>query len=184
MIDCEAQDAMVSKPGLPRGLPTARLTIWWTIALAVGCSSHPPTIPVSGTVTHAGKPLERATVVFKTDHPKTGRPLIATGITDPAGRFTLLSRFGPRDVAQGVVPGRHRVTVSKFVPPGTMTAEEYQRLADLHSRAVAEKGPAAATGAPPPMVQLLAPAYSDAAGSKLSADVARGEKNDFVFDLD
>ncbi len=123
-------------------------------------------------------------MVFKIDHPNTDRVLIATGITDAAGRFTLLSRFGPRDVARGAVPGRHRVTVSKYVPPGKMALQEYQRLAERHSRALEEKGPAATTEAPPPMVQLLAPVYSDAAASTLSAEVVRGGRNDFDFDLE
>jgi hypothetical protein len=175
------------------GLPVSDHTIAWSgIAVVLigllplaGCGSrHPATIVVTGTVRHNGAPLDAATIVFKTDHPKTGRPLIATGSTDGSGRFTLLSRFGPRDVGRGAVPGRHRVTISKFVPPSGMLSEAYQSLVDVYTKSIEENGNALPSDTPPPMVQLLPPKYSDANAATLSADVVTGSKNEFVFDLE
>lgn len=70
-----------------------------------GCGpSYPETIPVSGTVTLAGKPVAGAAVVFT---PEEGHP--ATGTTDSAGQFEL-STF---QLGDGALPGKHRVTVAK-----------------------------------------------------------------------
>jgi hypothetical protein len=184
---------VVTRNASKTGLPVSDHTLAWSwIAVVLigflplaGCGSrHPATIVVTGTVRHNAAPLDAATIVFKTDHPKTGRPLIATGSTDGSGRFTLLSRFGPRDVGRGAAPGRHRVTISKFVPPSGMSSEAYQSLVDVYTKSIKEKGNALPSDTPPPMVQLLPPKYSDANAATLSADVVSGGKNEFVFDLE
>jgi hypothetical protein len=184
---------VVTRNASKTGLAVSDHTLAWSWMAVVligflplaGCGSrHPATIVVTGTVRHNAAPLDAATIVFKTDHPNTGRPLIATGSTDGSGRFTLLSRFGPRDVGRGAAPGRHRVTISKFVPPSGMSSEAYQSLVDVYTKSIEEKGNALPPDTPPPMVQLLPPKYSDANAATLSADVISGGKNEFVFDLE
>jgi len=58
--------------------------------------------PAEGTLTIGGAPLPNALVTF---HPESGRP--ATGRTDDAGHFTLMTK-GPGD---GAAVGNHKVTV-------------------------------------------------------------------------
>ena len=98
--------------GLIGGIGLAVLT-------AVGCGGRatPPTVPVSGQVIFAGKPVTDATITFT---PASGRP--ATGSIDADGRFSL-STFGLND---GAVTGLHRVTFGSTteVPmPGTPEAK-------------------------------------------------------------
>jgi len=55
------------------------------MVLFTGCGGEMKVAPVSGTVTLDGKPLDRASVVFKPE--AGGRP--SFGVTDADGRFTL-----------------------------------------------------------------------------------------------
>jgi hypothetical protein len=90
------------------------LTVLSLIAGLSGCGSNEikPTlekvVPVSGTLTYQGKPLENYQVSFI---PTDGRRA-AVGITDVAGRFTL----GTNDIGDGAPPGKHKVSVT-FAPP-------------------------------------------------------------------
>ena len=78
------------------------------LSIVVGCGDgRPARIPVSGTVTYRGKPLDGANVTFV---PKGSRP--ASGQTDAQGRFTLQT-FSSGD---GVVAGDHVVCIVKSVP--------------------------------------------------------------------
>lgn len=94
-------------------------TIEWVTVLCLvtgltGCGSNEvkPTlekvVPVSGTLTYLGKPLEHHQVSFV---PTDGRRA-AVGITDAEGKFTL----GTNDLADGAPPGKHKVSVT-FAPP-------------------------------------------------------------------
>ncbi len=67
-------------------------------------------VPVSGTVTFQGKPLEYHQVSFI---PTDGRRA-AVGTTDASGKFTL----GTNGVGDGAPPGKHKVTIT-FAPPLT-----------------------------------------------------------------
>ena len=73
------------------------------VALA-GCGGGLERIPVSGTVTLDGKPVEGAAVVFA---PAAGGPA-ASGTTDAQGKFQLTTVNEP-----GAVPGEHVVTITK-----------------------------------------------------------------------
>ncbi len=79
------------------------------LSVAAGCGAQRSPVPVSGTVTLDGKPVEGAVVWF---HPagddKDGR--VATGMTDKAGTFRL--KTGD---AVGVRPGEYRVVITKNV---------------------------------------------------------------------
>lgn len=95
-----------------------RSLLMFTLVLlfaAVGCGGggdEKPTIekvvPVAGTLTFQGKPLENHQVSVI---PSDGRRA-AVGSSDAQGRFTL----GTNDVADGAPPGKHKVTVT-FAPP-------------------------------------------------------------------
>lgn len=65
-----------------------------------------PLIPVSGTVTMDGKPLEKISVTF---HPETGRS--ASGVTDAEGKFRLTTY----DTNDGAVIGKHKVSLSQML---------------------------------------------------------------------
>lgn len=104
-----------------RNLWTVNVCLAAACVLAQGCRGNdvPETLPVSGTVTLDGKPVEGVSVGF---YPKSGgRP--AMGRTDTHGRYTL-STFASQD---GAVPGGHSVVVSKVAvrrPAGAKTDAE------------------------------------------------------------
>ena len=75
--------------------------------LVLGCSRGPSLVPVSGTVTVDGKPLQAGAVLVA---PMGGRA--AGGRIGADGRFTL-STWQPED---GVVAGSHRVEVIATKP--------------------------------------------------------------------
>ncbi len=77
--------------------------------LAGGCSSGDRPVPVRGSVTYRGEPLPNALVVFM---PETPGVLPASGLTDRAGRFELMTR-APHD---GAFAGKHRVTITARGP--------------------------------------------------------------------
>lgn len=71
--------------------------------LFVGCgSSGPEVVPVKGTVTYKGNPVEKIAVVFNPE----GKGMIATGLTDAKGEFTLQTSK-PGD---GAMVGNYKVS--------------------------------------------------------------------------
>jgi hypothetical protein len=94
---------------LHRSMQFVGLTV--LLAGAAGCASR-TAVPVCGTVTLDGNPVEGATVTFHLlGDDKECR--LATGQTDKAGTFRLTT--GNED---GVVPGEYRVVVNKSVLAG------------------------------------------------------------------
>lgn len=79
--------------------------------LLTGCGStespYPPTVPVDGTVTYQGEPLEGALVTFKRAEGKG-----AVGRTDAAGHFQLTT-YVPND---GAEVGSYQVEIVKYAP--------------------------------------------------------------------
>ncbi len=86
------------------------------LAAFVGCGGGYQTgdieavVPVNGTLTFQGKPLENYQVVFM---PLDGRR-VATGITDGSGNF----KMGTNTAGDGAPPGKCEVAV-QFAPPDT-----------------------------------------------------------------
>jgi hypothetical protein len=68
------------------------------------------TIPVSGTVTLDGAPVEGATVTFNPIGPEPTR--VAGAITDAQGQFLLRTSIGGSALAEGAVPGEYAIIVS------------------------------------------------------------------------
>ncbi len=112
-----------------------------------------PTVKVTGTVTVKGQPAEGVQVTFL---PTSGRP--ASGVTDAQGKFEL-STFKQND---GAMPGEQTVTLGEYYPPG--------------------KPPPMPRGNEP-LPSRFPPSYSDTVNSPLKANVERGGKNDFPFDV-
>lgn len=67
-----------------------------------GASDRAETVPVTGTVTYNGAPLEHGTVIF---YPADGRPAYGK---IAKGSLTDVTTYEPAD---GAVPGAHRVVV-------------------------------------------------------------------------
>jgi hypothetical protein len=82
--------------------------------IATGCwkRSPPPVVPVSGTVTIEGKPLPSALVTFYPTFEGFGGEIIAEGVSDGQGRYTLTCALG-----NGACIGRHKVTVANAPMP-------------------------------------------------------------------
>lgn len=76
--------------------------ICFILIFSIGCSGTPryPRVPVTGTVTLDGKPLEKGDIVFE---PKGNLPTRASG-TIQAGQFNFIAENGP-------VPGRYAVAI-------------------------------------------------------------------------
>jgi hypothetical protein len=74
----------------------------------LGGPTQEAVVPVSGTVTYQGQPLESFQVIFR---PADGRKP-GVGTTDANGNFTL----GTNDVGDGCPPGPCKVAVA-FAPP-------------------------------------------------------------------
>ena len=84
------------------------------VFLAGGCGKpEPPArVPVSGVVTIAGQPVPSAVVAFYPLFEGFGGEVIAEGITDSSGRYTLACPLGA-----GACLGKHKVTVADAPTP-------------------------------------------------------------------
>ncbi len=139
------------------------------LAAMIGCGSatkgRPATAKVTGTVTHNGKALDGASVVFV---PVDQAGFSAVGVTDASGNYTVNTMGDP-----GAVPGEYLVKVMKSTaaPSGGSGASESEY-----------KPPDA--NAPPPLPKSLLPAkYASETQSGLKATVKKGEENKINFDL-
>lgn len=137
--------------------------------LLVGCgetvdANRPKTVPVTGSVTYNGQPVDGATVTFMAGSSE-GRGAVAT--TDASGKF-LLTTF---EAGDGAIPGSYKVTVSKTAG-GAPAAGGGEIMAPPVG------------GMPTEEVKDELPAkYKDASTSGLTADVKEGGTNDFPFPL-
>jgi len=140
--------------------------------LALGCggqqdAGRPKTVPVTGTVTHNGEPVEGATVAFQA----SGGSQSAIGVTDAGGKYTLTT-FESGD---GAVPGAYQVKIFKYkVETGPAAAGEdsdnYVPPAEGEEAAEAEN--------------LLPAQYADPTTSGLTATVGESGDNTFDFPLE
>lgn len=115
-------------------------------------------VPVTGTVTLEGAPLEGVMVNFM---PQEGNA-IAYGLTDASGKYSLQPQMSGQAEKEstGALPGEYQVYISKLVlPDGTAVPEG---LSDAEAE---EKG----------AKQLLPPKYSSPANSSLKATVEKGQ---------
>jgi len=97
--------------------------IWGILTAVFGCGSrNPATVPVTGTVTFNGTPVEGANVSF---FGQQGRP--AAGVSDGQGRFRLMT-FAPGD---GALPGEYEVVVTKTEAPSEDPNRPYPPVRSL-----------------------------------------------------
>lgn len=100
------------KPHGHRGLlhrPAPLVGLTGLLVAAAGCDGQRMPVPVSGTVTLDGRPVEGATVTFHLiGDDRDGRPAI--GQTDKTGTFRL--KTGNED---GARPGDYKVVITKNV---------------------------------------------------------------------
>jgi len=121
--------------------------------LALSGCQQSETVPVTGTVTMKGQPVDKAEVVF---NPKQGR--FASGVTDSQGHFSL-STAKPGD---GAMPGDYTVTLGEYYPPDQPPA------------------PPRGGGFLP---SRFPNKYADPGSSPLSVKVERGQKNEFQLEV-
>lgn len=131
-------------------------------------AGRPKLVPVSGTVTRKGKPVEKAQVSFI--HPDASRS--ASGETDSQGKFRL-GTFGNAD---GAIVGDHVVVVTKAAaqsaaPAGPPKPEDLAKMA-ASGQMTAVKGD-----------ESVPAKYGDAKTSPLKATVKGDGQDDFTFDL-
>jgi len=136
--------------------------IWLVaVALLMGCGKRaggPATVEVTGTVTFDEKPVEGANVTFSPEATGDDARLASQALTDQNGHFQLSTYVGSGRTKLGIVPGRYRVTISKF------------------DRAALNKGFVAPTN-------VLPKKYADVKTSPLKAEVGVGKENYFEFPL-
>lgn len=131
--------------------------------LVVGCSgraksNRPETVPVSGIVTHKGQPIEGATIMF---FPKVPPGNGAGGLTDSSGEYRLTTF----ESADGAVPGSYLVTVMKTRVEANPKAKHDPNEPPEHH------------------VNLLPERYTNPQGSGFTAEIKKGDANQFTFDL-
>jgi hypothetical protein len=116
----------------------SKMTILGVISLsalvAAGCGSGPKLIPVNGTVTINGKPLEGAVIQFVPDSTNTTGQL-AEDVTGPTGNYKAMTKR-----RSGVIPGKYRVVISK-APPVANSALKEQFKGDPFMAQLSAVGP-------------------------------------------
>lgn len=143
------------------------------LLLAAGCKqfddpNRPTTYPVTGTVTHNGKPAEGAMVRFELADGSRS----AIGKTDANGKFTLTT-FSASD---GALAGQYRVAILKYETlsptPSSKSEEEYvpPEAAGFVQQETIPKN-------------LLPSKYADVKTSGLTATVGEKGENRFDFSL-
>jgi hypothetical protein len=152
----------------PMAMPNAnRIATLTLFLLAVGCADSNRTadiekvVPVSGTLTFQGKPLEQYRVTFL---PTDGRRA-AVGITDVAGKFVL----GTNDVGDGAPAGKHKVAIV-WAPPASAGTPGQEAIVDDLSKL------------PKPKIKIP-DKYGNPETSGLEQEIPAGGVSDLKIDL-
>lgn len=144
--------------------------------LGCGGSDFPDPIPVTGTVTINGKPVEGAKVTFLSQ--TGGRS--ASGTTDASGKYSLTT-FNTND---GAIPDEYTITIAKYDAADTgegIDDTEGEMGSDYDAMMMAS---ASGEGDIDKKASKLPAKYADAAESGLSRTVAEGQPNEFNFELE
>jgi hypothetical protein len=148
------------------------------MATFAGCGGGNPfdTVPVTGTVTLDGQPVDGALVLFQ----PSGDHKAASGTTDSSGKFTLTTG----NAGDGAMPGQYKVTVSKTKTEASadlsgMSFEEAAVKAKQEDDERMKKYP----GGQPPVQELLPVNYKDIEKSGLTFEVKRDQENNFAIEL-
>ena len=142
-----------------------RLVLITSLLAASGCGSEKAhiekVVPVSGTLTYQGKPLEFYQVTFM---PEDGRRP-AIGVTDATGKFTM----GTNTTNDGAPPGPTKIAVVWVGPPSNSQPGS-ETIIDDPSKL------------PKPKIKIPEK-YNDPAKSGLSQDVPSGGLSDLKLEL-
>ena len=124
-------------------------------------------VPVSGTVTLDGKPLEGASVTFMSG------TFAGFGVTDAQGKYRLV---------QGALPGSNKVVISKIEGGAEALTDDPDSGIDAGMREAEAMGNP--EGEMPTAPKDLVPAeYSDSAKTKLKYDVPAGGATGVDFNI-
>ncbi len=144
------------------------LCIVIAVSAGSGCSGEPGLkglVPVTGTVTYQGKPVEGASVSFSPN----GAGRSASAMTGEDGTFVLTTVEG----GDGAMSGSFGVEISKSEVINPMSPEEVQQYFHEHMGQM-------------PHIEyrhLLPQKYGNANTSGFTATVDASLENDFTFDL-
>jgi hypothetical protein len=135
-----------------------------------GCGGTEKVVPVSGRVTHNGKPVPGLVVSFVPQaQTATG---VSTGETNDDGDYTLTVVKTRRS---GAVVGTHKVWVS-------LPREPYVEPADMEKKKMSKKKGAPATEKPSVDVAAILKKYGNLDKSPLTKEVKGGEPIDLKLD--
>jgi len=154
------------------------------LAMLIGCSNGGgeslDTVKVSGLVKLNGAPLAGATVTFAPAD-KTGRT--AVGLSDAEGKFTLTTVTA----GDGALPGSYHVGIRKPIAPAPQIAvdprTEGRKLDTNAEKQIMQAAKGAGKKKDGQLADAVPPKYHDPAGSGLTAEVKKGDKNEFTFTL-
>lgn len=130
----------------------------------IGCSggqSGPPTLPVSGTISYKGKPLDDAVVTF---HPAVGAKgaAQASGKTDAQGKYKLTASAGT-----------YAVTISKVInPEGEKSDEQMKKEMNMGTYG----GDPSKVGGDASSEEAMKKAAEDASKKFFKADGGKGDE--------
>ena len=124
-------------------------------------------VPVSGTITMDGVPLEGASVTFMNDS------FVGYGTTDSSGKYRLV---------QGALAGTNKVTISKIEWGGDVVFDDPASGMDRGQMEAAALGNAG-MDTPELPKDLVPEEYSNPAKTKLTFDVPSGGESGVDFSL-
>jgi hypothetical protein len=192
--------------GIMSSRPLIVLPCLFVVFVSAACNRNPTikTVPVTGTITYQGQPVEGAFVGFlcRADTPQKS----AGGQTDAQGRFTLVTLHGSSFQA-GAMEGSYKVTVATASksnaapgispPPGTdpnsidmdamRAAMASSAMTGPPQNSAAERDPTAQPSAMLAQAEAgntLPKQYASPKTTTLQATVEEGNKNDFTFVLE
>ncbi len=145
-----------------------------SLSLFTGCGDPGiGAVPVTGTITVDGTPMEGAMVVF---NPVDGTRA-ASGRTDAEGKYSLTTEIN----GDGALPGEYKISVTKHLAaeddlPKEVDPNDEGSLDDIYSKLDTSKVQKSKN--------LIHAQYENPLGSGLSATVTSDEsKNVFTFDV-
>lgn len=135
------------------------VTLFFLLTLCIGCDSEngPATVPVTGSVTWKGDPVEGALVVFLPENSSGDSMLGAQAETDSEGNFQLETYTGGSNLKAGIQPGNYKVTVTKL-----------EVVQDMRRKPK----------------NLLPAKYAETRTTDLTATVSESGEQSFAFELD
>lgn len=144
-----------------------------------GQSGSVATVPVTGTVTQGGDPVEGAAVTYSPQ----GEGHAAAGVTDASGRFVLTTETKN----DGAAPGSYQVGITKYertikeIAPGETDMDAIYAAAEAAGEDISGSGSRKAQDKGPK--NLLPEKYKNPTSSGLTAQVTEDGENDHSFDL-